>query len=128
MARHGPVWQCKGGSSEADVTAMREIVWRASNNGWFEYPFGSRLHFFWFPRKYSNLARDGVPNLFVRPGPRQLHPQPPPTLEAKAVLKDKVTTMLRRGYLSVPDMKLQSLIKYFAGEIGRWCMTREQMV
>ena len=119
---HGTDWARKGERGLADVTAMREIVWRALNNGWFEYPFGSRLHYFRFPVKYRALARDGVPIFFVRPGPRQLHPQPTPSNEATLVLKDKVEKMIKRRYLAPPDAKLHSLIKYFAvpkGE-GDW--------
>ena len=95
---------------------MREIVWRAANNGWFEYPLGSRLHYFRFPVKYRILARDGVPSFFVRAGPRKLLPQPSPSVDAIEVLGDKVSKMI------TPEVKLHSLIKYFAvpkGE-GDW--------
>ena len=36
-----------------EANAMREILWRATNNDWFEYPAGSRLLFFWFPARYT---------------------------------------------------------------------------
>jgi hypothetical protein len=108
--------------AQADVVAMREIVWRAANNDWFEYPSGSRLHYFRFPTKYRSLARDGVPNFFMSPGPRSRCPQPQPTPEATEVLKGKITKMIQRCYLVPPDKDLLSLIKYFAvpkGE-GDW--------
>jgi hypothetical protein len=28
-----------------DAEAMREVIWRAAGNDWFEYPTGSRLHY-----------------------------------------------------------------------------------
>ena len=101
---------------------MRELVWRAASNEWFEYPFGSRLHYFRFPKRYRTLARDGVPNFFVAPGPTRKCPQPTPTTEAKAVLQDKITKMIQRRYIAPPESKILSLIKYFAvpkGE-GDW--------
>jgi hypothetical protein len=105
-----------------DIKAMREIIWRASYNEWFEYPYGSRLHYFRFPRKYRSLARDGVLNYFIQPGPTQRLPQPPPLVEAAGVLIKKLSKMIQRQYLAQPEMKLQSLIKFFAvpkGE-GDW--------
>ncbi len=63
-ARHGEAWISGGKGKVAEEAklegkAMQEIVWRASNNNWFEYPSGSRLHFFRFPTKYRTLARRG---------------------------------------------------------------------
>jgi hypothetical protein len=100
--------------SAVDGAAMREIVWRSANNEWFEYPFGSRLHFFRFPRKYQQLARDGVPNFFVTPGPNTRRPQPQPTPAAAAVLQVKLTKMIQKRYIVEPDSSPASIIKYFA--------------
>lgn len=119
---HGQRWKGDAPGAQRDREAIREIVWRAANNEWFEYPFGSRLHFFRFPKKYVSLARDGVPNFFIAPGPRCIRPQPTPTPEAALVLKEKIGKMIKRRYLVPPDTKLLSLIKYFAvpkGE-GDW--------
>ena len=44
-----------------DLEAVCDIMWRAFNSDWFEYPVGSRLHFMRFPEKYQKLARDGAP-------------------------------------------------------------------
>ena len=88
----------------------------------FEYPLRSRLHYFRFPIKYRMLARDGVPSFFVRAGPQKLLPQPSPSADAMEVLRDKVAKMIKRRYLAPPEVKLHSLIKYFAvpkGE-GDW--------
>ena len=112
----------QGTKGKADQLAIQEIMWRAASNEWFEYPFGSRLHFFRFPKRYRALARDGVPNFFSSPGPTQRHPQPKPSAEAREVLRDKIAKMVKKHYIVAPDFKLASLIKYFAvpkGE-GDW--------
>jgi hypothetical protein len=33
-----------------DAEAMREVIWRAAGNEWFEYPAGFRLHYWRFPK------------------------------------------------------------------------------
>ena len=43
-----------------DLEAVGDILWQAIPMEWFECPMGSRLHYFSFPKKYCNLARDGV--------------------------------------------------------------------
>jgi hypothetical protein len=40
-------------SAAKEANAMREILWRATANDWFEYPAGSRLLFFRFPPRYA---------------------------------------------------------------------------
>ncbi len=119
MAKHGGAWLSgRVGKMpekvQRDVAAMREVMWRAANNDWFEYPTGSRLHYFRFPARFRTLARDGVPNFFVQSGPVQRLPQPTPTPEAVAVLRDKIGKMIKKGYITPPETKLRSLIKYFA--------------
>ena len=111
--KHGPNWW-RLEKAEVDRVAMREILWRAANNEWFEYPYGSRLHFFRFPVKYRALARDGVPNFFTSPGPTQRRPQPAPSPEAAEVLRMKILKMIQRRYVVLPTSKISSLIKYFA--------------
>ncbi len=43
-----------------EMDAIREVLWRAAGNDWFEYPAGSRIHFWRFPKCYKMEARDGV--------------------------------------------------------------------
>jgi hypothetical protein len=123
-SRHGSTWVGNQTSAKVvvDVAAMREIVWRAANNDWFEYPMGSRLQYFRFPIKYQILARDGVPTFFLQPGPSQRLPQLNPTPEAKVVLRDKLSKMIKKAYIAPPEAKLRSLIKYFAVPkgVGDW--------
>ena len=113
VGKYGPGWS-KLGTAKADASAMREIMWRAAHNEWFDYPVGSRLHFFRFPTKYRALARDGVPNFFITPGPTQRRPQPTPTPEASEILRDKILKMIQRRYLVTPSSKVASLIQFFA--------------
>ena len=58
-----------------DLEAVSDIMWRAFNSDWFDYPVGSRLHFMRFPKKYQKLARDGAPVYFESEGPSQKRPQ-----------------------------------------------------
>lgn len=121
---HGAGWALgtRNTRMEADRAAMQEIIWRSSNNEWFEYPCGSRLHFFRFPKQYRAVARDGVPNFFSSPGPTKKCPQPQPSAEAQVVLREKVAKMVKKRYIVAPEFKLASLIKHFAvpkGE-GDW--------
>ena len=97
-----------------DVEAMREIVTRGAHNEWFEYPAGSRVHYFRFPVKYRNLARDGIPVFFMAPGPTSFKAQPPMQDAEKGVLKEKLLTMWRKRYIDVPSCRLNSAIMYFA--------------
>ena len=113
VKQHGAEWR-RHPKSKVDATAMKEILWRAANNEWFEFPFGSRLHFFRFPVRYQTLARDGVPNFFITPGPTQRRPQPPPTPEAATMLREKLTKVIQRRYLVPSASKIASLIKFFA--------------
>jgi hypothetical protein len=54
-----------------EATALREILWRATNNDWFEYPAGSRLIFFRFPTRYVKQALEGVRVMYTASGPHQ---------------------------------------------------------
>ena len=110
VKKHGAGWMSSERAS-TDVAAVREILWRAANNEWFEYPFWSRLHFFRFPLKYQALARDGVPNFFISPGPTQKRPQPARAEGAAEVLESKLLKMIQRRYVVQPTSKLASLIK-----------------
>ena len=112
MKKYGSNWRSVGNAT-TDISTLREILWRAANNEWFEYPFGSRLHFFRFPLKYRSLARDGVPNFFISPGPTQRRPQHAPTPEAAEVLRAKISKMTQWRYLVAPDSRIASLVKYF---------------
>ena len=121
VKKHGGGWS-RQAKAEVDRAAMREILWRAANNEWFEFPFGSRLHFFRFPARYQALARDGVPNFFISSGPTQRRPQPAPTPEATEILRGKLAKMIQRKYLVTPTTRIASLIQFFAvpkGE-GDW--------
>ena len=115
---HGANWHTRSNeakrSVERDVSGTREIVGRAAINGWFDYPAGSRLHFFRFPTKYRMLARDGVPIFYQTKGPQSLKAQPPIKPAEKRVLRDKILKMWRKRYVDVPPCKLSSAIMYFA--------------
>jgi hypothetical protein len=120
---HGQGWNAQKrrgkGNIDHDANAMKEIVWRAANNSWFEYPAGSRVHFFRFPRKYLKLARDGVPIFYKSAGPDVIKSQPPMQQEERRVLKDKIWKMWKKQYVEAPSRKLSSAIMYFAVPKGK---------
>ena len=90
-----------------EMEAIREIVWRAAWNEWFEYPTGSRLLYFRFPKRYRRQALEGVLVWYNEPGPSGRQPQPLMGPEEQAVLQWKITKLIDKGYLgpSVEDKR-----------------------
>jgi hypothetical protein len=43
-----------------ETDGIKEVLWRAACNNWFEYPTGLRIHYWCFPKCYRSKARDGV--------------------------------------------------------------------
>ena len=108
-------WARKGQPVAVEVKACREIMWRASENEWFEYSAGSRLMYFRFPDRYRAQALEGVRVCFNEPGPTVWSSQPPPLdLEAKEVLRSKISKLLNKRYLVPTECACKSSIKYFA--------------
>ena len=95
------------------LNAMRDILWRACENDWFEYPAGSRLLYWRWPKKYQKQARDGVPVYFLEEGPTEMKAQRAVSPEETAVLKRKLLKVIQKRYLIVPEERLRSLISYF---------------
>ena len=93
---------------------MQEIMWRAANNDWFEYPSGSCLHYFRFPTRYQQQACNGVGVFFKDAGPTLMKAQPPLKTDEKEVLSKEILKFIKKGYIAPPENKIRSLIKYFA--------------
>ena len=93
---------------------MQEIIWRAANNNWFEYPSGSRVHYFCFPARYQQQACNGVGVFFKDAGPSLMRAQPPLGIKEREVLSKKIMKFIKKGYIAPPTSKIKSLIKYFA--------------
>ena len=93
---------------------MREILWRATNNNWFEYPAGSQLLFFWFPARYATQALEGVRVMYTGAHPTSMERQPQLQEDARQVLQTKIKKMIDKGYIAPSTKRIQSLIKYFA--------------
>jgi hypothetical protein len=78
---HGDDWlrkiHAKGSGAAEDAKAMRDILWQASENDWFEYPAGLRLIFFRFPARHRTQAKRGVKVMFTCKGPSAKQRQPP---------------------------------------------------
>ncbi len=55
-----PAWRARAKAGEVQPSrhrkAIQEIIWRATQNDWFEYPGGSWLHYFRFPSRYQSQA------------------------------------------------------------------------
>jgi hypothetical protein len=69
----GEDWAVKSGAENSgaakDADAIRDILWRTTENDWFEYPLGSSLIFFRFPARYRTQAKQGVKVMFTCKGP-----------------------------------------------------------
>ena len=74
-----------------EVEGMRDILWQAAENEWFQCPVGSRLLFFRFPSRYRKQALQGVRIMFTDKGPESLRRQPPLQPDEKQVLRKKVS-------------------------------------
>ena len=121
--RHGTSWAAKptrkkGGkgltSFGRDMEAVCDVLWRAAMAEWFEYPVSSRLHYFRFPERYRNMARDGAPVYFGRPGPTSKNPQRNMPEAAKEVLRKKILDVIGKRYIDLPEEEIESWIQYFA--------------
>ena len=98
-----------------EIQALSNIMWHSTECNWFEYKSGSALHYFRFPLYYQGIAKDGVPVFFEKEGPTTMRGQPPvEDKNAKAVLRSKVSKVIKRGYLFGSGIRLKSLIRYFA--------------
>ena len=117
---HGPDWITKMRDAKMqrnlieEIEGMRDILWRAAENEWFQCPVGSILLFFRFPSRYRKQALRGVRIMFTDKGPDSLRRQPPLQPDEKQVLRKKVKKFLERKYVSPYQGKIRSLIKYFA--------------
>jgi hypothetical protein len=117
---HGPEWTTKMRDIKMqqnlveEAEGMRDILWRAAENKWFQCPVGSRLLFFRFPPRYRKQALRGVRIMFTDRGPESRRRQPPLQHDEKQVLKKKVKKFLERKYVAPYRGKISSLIKYFA--------------
>jgi hypothetical protein len=103
---HGPDWITKMQDNKMqrnlveEVEGMRDILWRAAENEWFQCPVGSRLLFFRFPSQYCKQALRGVRIMFTDKGPESLRRQPPLQPNEKQVLRKKMKKFLERKYVA----------------------------
>jgi hypothetical protein len=105
----------KGGQGlVTELMAMREILWRATENDWFEYPMGSRLLHFCFPARYQVQALEGIRVLFIADRLTSMWSQPPLGEEEKKVLQKKIKSFVVKSYIAPIEGKILSLINYFA--------------
>lgn len=113
-----PTWRTRARQEReprAHREALQEIMRRAANNDWFEYPAGSRLHYFRFPSRYQRAARDGVRVFFQDEGPSLMRRQPDLGPEEREVLHKKILKFIKKGYIVPPRAgQVKSLMKYFA--------------
>jgi len=112
----------KGAARE--IRAVEEILWRAAENGWFEYPFGSTLMYFCFPARYRRQALEGVKVYFTREGPTSKRTQPRIGPDEKIVLRKKIQRFIERRYIGPTSTKFKSSIKYFAVPKGKDSLPR----
>ncbi len=103
---HGTNWgeklRSRNKHTKEDVEAIRDILWRASENDWFEYPCGSHLIFFRFPQMYQLQAKRGVRVMFTQKGPTARRRQSPLDPDEKEVLRAKIRKFIERKYIAPP--------------------------
>jgi hypothetical protein len=86
-ATYGNTWvTCKAGNK--DCIVGRDCLWRVTFCDWWDWPRGSTLFFWRWPRSIQHLARDGHPVWWLSAPPRYMKPQPK---ERDPVLRDKVS-------------------------------------
>jgi hypothetical protein len=90
---HGKDWltktQVQNSGAGKDAKAIRDILWQATKNDWFEYPLSSRLIFIHFPTSYCMQAKQGVRVMFTGKGPSSKRQQLPLKPDEKEVLRKR---------------------------------------
>ncbi len=97
-----------------ETQAVEEILWRAAENEWFEYPFGSTLLYFQFLSCYKSQTLEGVRVYYMDEGPTSKRRQPLLGEEKKQVLHKKIRGFIDRRYIPPIPAKFELSIKYFA--------------
>jgi hypothetical protein len=121
-SKFGPKWLNTAQTTSAprhqaavdELEAIQEILWQTAGNDWFEYPLGSRLLFFRFPKRYRSQALHGVRVMYTGNKPSSWKSQPPFTVKAKLVLQKKIEKFVAKGYIAPTSKRIRLLIKYFA--------------
>jgi hypothetical protein len=123
VSKFGQEWLTLGRAGEnrgakLEVEAMEEILWRAAENEWFEYPHGSTLLYFHFPSRFRMQALEGVRVYYTDEGPTSKWRQPPVGEEEKQVLHKKISRIIDRRYIAPIPGKFESTINYFTVQKG----------
>lgn len=96
-----------------DWEAGKECVARFSDTDWWEWPAGSRPHFWRWPGEYQKQIRDGVEPWLIGKTPSwrvpQRHERDPHT---RAAMQRKLMKVRRLGYIQ--PGKVKSLTSYFS--------------
>ncbi len=87
-------------STAKEADAVKDILWKAAENKWFQCPVGSRLLFFCFPERYHTQALRGVRIMFTDMGPSSRRQQPPLKPDEQQVLRKKVKKFLKKKYVA----------------------------
>jgi len=96
-----------------DWTAGRDCIHRFAESTWWEWPAGSRPHFWRWPLEHRHAIRDGVTPWLSCPQPRWLVPQrneKDPNL--RAAMRKKLDKIRKLGYIRPGEVK--SLTSFFS--------------
>ena len=88
-------------------------VARALKASWWEWDYGFSLIFWRWPVDYQDIARKGVPPMFLRQPPQCKDSQPlyrDPELKAK--VREKLEKVMKKGYIEIADIQMVESIMY----------------
>ena len=96
-------WRIKGTQHALDLTSVEggmDAIYRAFRSSWWEWDQGSRIHFWWWPVEYLEIARDGIKPRFKSFPPRWVVPQKIPKEPKKLeMVRGKIQKVLDRNYI-----------------------------
>jgi hypothetical protein len=99
-----------------DVSAGIDVLRRFADATWWSWEDGSTLVFWRWPEgDQRRYARDGMEAYITAKLPQNNCPPRPPKAEKRPYILDKIIKILKRGYVTIPDMPffIRSLIDYF---------------
>ena len=100
-------WWDANGKDPCDAAAIHDCIRRCKATNYWQWPRGSRIHFWKFSSEFRDDMRDGVPFFHLGKAPTgMVHNLPAPSREAEVEARKKVFSLkfqwyLERGHVSL---------------------------